>query len=451
MPNNFIQPKPYMDKLRLRRVSSGGERRRNISLRILEKGTPLPKPIEYADIDNAMFEWVDKKFDLTCNGKKLPTYKLYSTQRLSEYAQSWSNLDESGSLILNFKTITREMNPQKGMSQGGYFNIPGHKDFAVFYVPTLQENGTEAFDRYTIKQPFAVSFIYTVSIITNKVELLNEMNQLMNYEFNAINAFLYPNEHPMSMKLDSVSDDSEYSIEDRKYYAQSYKITVNGYIIRKEDFSVERIPSRFVMAMKDSVGNEYRRGKNRKLSERVTFMEDLPNTSKTKKFTLSAMGGESDCETFPFGNDKMRPQEIVPIEDADTSCCIGEGDKYYNKVVKILIDFDECLTEIKFAIDKDIVINSVEVENVHDFRILINQEVVSLDDEIKMYAEDEITVKISRKDMFAKSSLTLVGYDPNVAIDSSDLKESPLDEPIGEEIIEINTASDEEEDSQGES
>ena len=440
-----------MDKLRLRRVSNGGERRRNISLRILEKGTPLPKPIEYADIDNAMFEWVDKKFDLTCNGKKLPTYKLYSTQRLSEYAQSWSNLDESGSLILNFKTITREMNPQKGMSQGGYFNIPGHKDFAVFYVPILQENGTEAFDRYTIKQPFAVSLIYTVSIITNKVELLNEMNQLMNYEFNAINAFLYPNEHPMSMKLDSVSDDSEYSIEDRKYYAQSYKITVNGYIIRKEDFSVERIPSRFVMAMKDSVGNEYRRGKNRKLSERVTFMEDLPNTSKSKKFTLSAMGGESDCETFPFDNDKMRPQEIVPIEDADTSCCIGEGDKYYNKVVKILIDFDECLTEIKFAIDKDIVINSVEVENVHDFRILINQEVVSLDDEIKMYAEDEITVKISRKDMFAKSSLTLVGYDPNVAIDSSDLKESPLDEPIGEEIIEINTASDEEEDSQGES
>ena len=440
-----------MDKLRLRRVSNGGERRRNISLRILEKGTPLPKPIEYADIDNAMFEWVDKKFDLTCNGKKLPTYKLYSTQRLSEYAQSWSNLDESGSLILNFKTITREMNPQKGMSQGGYFNIPGHKNFAVFYVPILQENGTEAFDRYTIKQPFAVSLIYTVSIITNKVELLNEMNQLMNYEFNAINAFLYPNEHPMSMKLDSVSDDSEYSIEDRKYYAQSYKITVNGYIIRKEDFSVERIPSRFVMAMKDSVGNEYRRGKNRRLSERVTFMEDLPNTSKTKKFTLSAMGGESDCETFPFGNDKMRPQEIVPIEDADTSCCIGEGDKYYNKVVKILIDFDECLTEIKFAIDKDIVINSVEVENVHDFRILINQEVVSLDDEIKMYAEDEITVKISRKDMFAKSSLTLVGYDPNVAIDSSDLKESPLDEPIGEEIIEINTVSDEEEDSQGES
>lgn len=434
-----------MDKLRLRRVSSGGERRRNISLRILEKGTPLPKPIEYADIDNAMFEWVDKKFDLTCNGKKLPTYKLYSTQRLSEYAQSWSNLDESGSLILNFKTITREMNPQKGMSQGGYFNIPGHKDFAVFYVPTLQENGTEAFDRYTIKQPFAVSFIYTVSIITNKVELLNEMNQLMNYEFNAINAFIFPNEHPMSMKLESISDDSEYSIEDRKYYAQSYKITVNGYIIRKEDFSVERVPSRLVMGMKDSVGTEYRRGKNRKLSERVTFMEENPLNLENEKFKLSVMDEESQCEIYPLDNDKERPMEIVPIEDADNSCCLEEQDKYYNKVVRIVIDFDECLTEITFEIDKEVVINSVEVENVHDFRIFVNQEKISLDDEIKIYAEDEITVKISRKDMYAKSSLSLVGYDPNEVIDSTDLKESALDEPIGEEIIEVAPNSNNEE------
>ena len=417
-----------MDKLRLRRVSSGGERRRNISLRILEKGTPLPKPIEYADIDNAMFEWVDKKFDLTCNGQKLPTYKLYSTQRLSEYAQSWSNLDESGSLILNFKTITREMNPQKGMSQGGYFNIPGHKDFAVFYVPTLQENGTEAFDRYTIKQPFAVSFIYTVSIITNKVELLNEMNQLMNYEFNA---FIFPIEHPMSMKLESISDDSEYSIEDRKYYAQSYKITVNGYIIRKEDFSVERVPSRLVMGMKDSVGTEYRRGKNRKLSERVTFMEENPLNLENEKFKLSVMDEESQCEIYPLDNGKERPKEIVPIEDADNSYCLEEQDKQYNKVVRIVIDFDECLTEITFEIDKEVVINSVEVENVHDFRIFVNQEKISLDDEIKIYAEDEITVKISRKDMYAKSTLSLIGYDPN--------------EAIGEEIIEVAPNSNNEE------
>ena len=73
-----------------------------------------------------------------------------------------------------------------------------------------------------------------------------------------------------------------------------------------------------------------------------------------------------------------------------------------------------------------------------------------LDDEIKIYAEDEITVKISRKDMYAKSALSLVGYDPNEVIDSTDLKESALDEPIGEEIIEVAPNSNEEENDEGE-
>ena len=232
----LIQPKPYIDKLRLRNHSFGEERRRNMSKLILEKGTPFPKPIEYSDIDQAMFKWVDEYISLEYDGKRVPTYKLYSTQRISEYIQEWDKQDDTGNPIINFKTITRENNPQKGDMQGNYFNIPGHKDFAMFYVPVLQENGTEAFDKYTMKQPFQVNFLYSVSIVSNKMELVNEMNELMHYQFNAINCYISPNGHPMSMTLEDVSDNSEYSIDDRKYYSQTYKIKVRGYIIRKEDY-----------------------------------------------------------------------------------------------------------------------------------------------------------------------------------------------------------------------
>ncbi len=55
------------------------------------------------------------------------------------------------------------------MSQGPYMNIPGHRDYAVFYEPVLQENGTEAYDMYTMKQPFAVS-VTMVGIVCNKNE-----------------------------------------------------------------------------------------------------------------------------------------------------------------------------------------------------------------------------------------------------------------------------------------
>ena len=52
---------------------------------ILEHGTPFPKAIEYSDIDMAMFNWVKDHINIAYDGKRLPTYKLYSTQRLSEY------------------------------------------------------------------------------------------------------------------------------------------------------------------------------------------------------------------------------------------------------------------------------------------------------------------------------------------------------------------------------
>ena len=409
----LIQPKPFLEKIRLRRHAYGTEQRRNMSKLILEHGTPFPKSIEYSDIDNAMFEWVDKKIDVVYDGKKLPTYKLYSTQRLSEYLQSWDKQDETGNLVINFKTVTRELNPQKGDNQGGYFNIPGHKDFAMFYVPVLQENGIEAYDKYTMKQPFQVNFIYSVSIISNKIEIINSMNEKMQYEFSAINTYISPNDHPMPMSLEDVSDESEYTIDDRKYYSQTYKIKVKGYIIRKEDYKVERIPSRIVMASHDSdaSGLVNKRGKNRASDERVVFLND----------TIEA--------------NEIKPSEVTEEETIEP--CTPQEPRYYNKIMKVMMNFD-CVTELAFIIDKEMVLSSIETTNVHDFKILINEELINLDNDVKFYKDDEITVRISKDDAYKKSELTLIGYDPYVAFDKNDSPEVSLDEQTDEEDIMIN-------------
>ena len=119
----------------------------------------------------------------------------------------------------------------------------------MFLVPVLQENGEEAYDMYSMKQPFCVDLEYTVTIITNKYEVLNDMNQRVHFEFKAINCYIAPNNHFMPMTLEDVSDESEYSLDDRKYYSQSYKIKVKAYIIRKEDFTVTKLPSRAIIRL----------------------------------------------------------------------------------------------------------------------------------------------------------------------------------------------------------
>lgn len=431
-------PKAYRDKLRLRHHAYGKELRRNMSKMILEKGTPFPKPIEYSDIDEAFYKWVDEKIRIVYDGKRLPTYKLYSTQRLSEYLQTWDKQDDTGNPIINFKTVTRELNPQKGENQGNYFNIPGHKNFAMFYVPVLQENGTEAYDKYTMKQPFSVNFLYSVSIVSNKIEIVNEMNEQMHYEFSAIDCYISPNDHPMSMTLEDVSDESEYTIDDRKYYSQTFKVKVRGYIIRREDYQVERIPSRLVISSNDSdaSGIVNRKGKNRLEDEKVVFLEGFKDSEEYQDFKIETFNTDERCEPIPI-EDIDKPNNIEEPIDDTTECC-PKDDKYRYKVMKVMMNFDDCTSELSFIIDKEMVLTSIETTNVHDFRLIVNGEVMNLDNDVKFLPDDEIMVRATKDDEFSNAELILVGYDPNIAFDNEKIPETSLDEPIDEENILIN-------------
>lgn len=468
---SLIQPKPFLNRMKLRHSAYGVERRRNMSKIILEHGTPLPKPVGYKDIDLEFFEWVDKKLNIVYDGKKLPTYKLFSSQRLSEYSQTWKNLDESGSLILNFKTITRESNPQKGENQGAFFNIPGHRDYSVFYERVLQENGTEAYDKYTMKQPFSVNFEYLVGIVCNKYELLNEMNELIHYEFQGIQCYIYPNGHAMPLTLDAISDESEYTIDERKYYCQTFKIKLKAYIIREEDFSVTHLPSRFIMKSFDEAAVSNLGGglldtfdeniekiktsrveiedKNKKPSTRMLSngysqaMDDNNNRLSDINRVITYDDGEGNtCSPFIPTNKFKDLTTCVKMceEECEPNCCFkGEDNQYYNKRVSVIINIDSCSNMETFMIDVDMILDSVETENVYDMVLKINNESMALDGgEIKFYKGDNVSMEITRDDLYQDSSITLIGYDPNSIFDKNENPESPLDEPVDEEIIIVN-------------
>ena len=441
---SFIQPKPYMDRLRLRNHARGVERRRNMSKIILEKNTPFPKPVEYEDIDSAFFDWVDKKLEVVYNGKRLPTYKLFSNQKLSEYTQTWKNLDETGNIVMNFKTITRENNPQHGESQGGNYNVPGNRDYPMFYVPVLQENGEEAYDLYSMKQPLSVNFLYTVTIICNKYELLNKFNELMHYEFSALECYISPNDHPMPMVIENITDESEYSIDDRKFYAQAYQIKLMAYVIRKEDFKVTKIPSRFIVRiLTDESKRKYKKVSkdefwlgplensvqvNKEPEEGKVLYNELPKLETIKDFDV--------CETVPKPNDILHePKPVVYVEEIP-DCCYKEESPYINKVVKLIIDFPYCGQDsVNFVIDTTIDIDAIETKNVHDFVIKVNGEVQTFEDEVKFFEGDKIEVSISREDEYGDSNLTIVGNDPETVIDTRIDAESELDSQTEEEDI----------------
>lgn len=389
---NNSNPKKNISNMRLRPQGVGNIRRKQNLGRILDKSANFPKGVTIKDIDQAFTEWVEKDLYLTFEGKELPTLKLFSNQRISEYAQTWSHSDSTvGNILMNFKGITRENNPKKGENQGSVFNVPGNRDYVMGYKAVLQENGEEAYDVYTMKQPVSVDLIYTVSLITNKYQLINEMNQLMQNKFSALQCYLFPNGHAMPMKLEDTSDESEYGVDDRKYYAQTYKITLLAYLIDPEGFKITHLPSRF----------------------RIMTAVQSNKSKKPVKVKIEEWNPADECP----------PENETPFE---------------NQNVNIIVEFPSCHKTVDFTIDMNLTIDEIELNNINDFVFYINKELQDFEsDKTFLLNEDQVHIEIERDDPFKDSSIIIKCKNNDVIFDTRQDPESALDEKDYDIDIEI--------------
>ncbi len=232
----------YKNFLRLKQGYDPIENRENLTKEPLSDGTPFPKPLQYKDIDIAFKEWVETKLDISFEDKQLQTICLFSNQRFSEFMQAWEYTDESKNMLLNFKVITRENNPKDGTIQGGDKNIPGDRTFLMKRILVTDKNGRVYIKDYRIRQPFCVDLSYQVSVVTNKFELLNQFNEMVNDRFKSFQDYIKPNGYYLPMELKDISDKSEYNINDRQFFSQSYNIVVMAYILTENDFVEEERP-----------------------------------------------------------------------------------------------------------------------------------------------------------------------------------------------------------------
>lgn len=341
----------YKNIIKLKRDVVGKERRENLVKEVLQNATPLPNSLEYEDIDKEFERWVSEDLDISFENEKLPTYLMLSNQRFSEYLQSWQHVDEKKNLILNFKAITRENNPKAGTIVGNTRNIPGDIDFLINRVFSVDRHGNRYFTDYRMKQPMSIDLIYTVSIFTNKYQLLNDFNIMINDKFKAINCYIRPNGHFIPMKLTEISDESEYNIDDRRYYSQSYSITVMAYIIPKDSFRVIEQPMMKLECFDGEV-----------LSKPKTIVE------------------ETECD------ENYNPYEYQPIE------------------IKTVFPPDR--TKHSFKIDCDSEITAISMKNARFFNLSINGKPIDIvrifkNDEKLCY--DEYTITLS--EYFEKNEL----------------------------------------------
>lgn len=420
----------YKNIIDFKSIPDPEERRRNISKEIIRHEDYMPKTLTYEDIDRSFKEWVEKNIELIQDGKKLPTMVLYSNQRFSEYMQTWQYTDENNNIRLNFKTVTRENNPSHGTIVGDTYNIPGQRYYTFKTIDAIDESGKEYKIMYKMKQPTAVDLNYKVSVLTNKYITLNEFNERIQQLFNAKQSYICPNGHYMSLTLENISDETEYNIQDRQFFSQTFITKVRGYIIKENDLIVEEVPIHTSICF---FGDEGKRKKpsidvydenicynpKEELWETETTVEIenisfcSPNKGKIK-FTWSTENEEYDNSWFVLSGIEFNENNIIVENDIKlfindkliSENLLSDAWRGYKKLENKPIDSNN---ENTLLIENDFLPNE---QNIKYKYLLFNNEYY-IWYQIKFNEEDEITIQTKKQQnhRYDKvSSLILKGY-----------------------------------------
>jgi hypothetical protein len=94
-------------------------------------------------------------------------------------------------------------------------------------------------DIYTIPQPVPVDINYSVKIICNRMRELNQLNKVVMQKFSSRQSYTFIKGQYVPIILSNISDESQMSLDSRKYYVQSYDFTMLGYLIDEEEFEVK--------------------------------------------------------------------------------------------------------------------------------------------------------------------------------------------------------------------
>ena len=234
LPKNIVKPTlPLVPKKEL------SARRQELLQYIKEDGTYLPKSVLHADLDRGMLDFVKENLKVVTAGEVVPMVDIIiTTQNWSQYVETYKFIDLDYNPNPPFITVVRSPEVKYGTNPSLQYTIPNRKQFYYASVPTWNGN-EQGMDIYTIPQPVPVDIKYSVKIICNRMRELNQLNKVVMQTFSSRQAYTFIKGQYVPIILENVSDESQMTMEARKYYVQNYDFTMLGYLIDEDEFEVK--------------------------------------------------------------------------------------------------------------------------------------------------------------------------------------------------------------------
>jgi hypothetical protein len=140
------------------------------------------------------------------------------------------------------------------------------------------------------------------------------------------------------MELENVQDQSQYDLENRRFYSQTFEIKCMAYILTENDFLRERLQTRTVISIDPE---------NKRRNPIVTIMDERENEFQRVYLNVNFFEGSKDITMFRLDEDiyvkGVKTNNISSIklkrdnEDYDVNLC----ERFY------LRKFERLIIEIK--------------------------------------------------------------------------------------------------------
>jgi hypothetical protein len=225
------------------------------------------------------------------------------------------------------------------------YTIPNRKQFYYASVPTWNGN-EQGMDIYTIPQPVPVDINYSVKIICNRMRELNQLNKVVMQKFSSRQAYTFIKGQYVPIILNNVSDESQVTIDSRKYYIQNYDFIMLGYLIDEEEFEVKPAIARVTQLFE--IDTSTRKQKRKKYPENpdnfeMNFLFITGNTVLSERIDFTAnmnLVSSNNIDTFDvYINGDFYGSDIQTIQITTNDILRIEATKEDNtKVANILYE-----------------------------------------------------------------------------------------------------------------
>lgn len=202
--------------------------------------TFFPQEITIENVDTAVMS--DFK-NIKLKDENIPVVWIES-ERYGEFKKSWYLKDDNGETMIPVIIISRMPG---NVGHWEYSNIP-NKTFVYRTNVRRTYQGVE-FDKYSIKEPVHVKFIYELRFQSYKMYQQNIFVDYILRKFAAKQSYIKINEQMCSMVIDgNMSDESKFDDAlGEKFYQTIVPIAVNAHLLNKDDFKKEKLSWRFTI------------------------------------------------------------------------------------------------------------------------------------------------------------------------------------------------------------